>query len=65
MPMARWWKVQRYVWADMGTGEISIRLNMAGNLYYRIITELMGENVANDHDFFTMLREFRLGKKSI
>lgn len=50
--------------ADMGTGEISIRLNMAGNLYYRIITELMGENVANDHDFFTMLREFASAKKA-
>ncbi|MEI3503171.1 MAG: stage IV sporulation protein A [Anaerovoracaceae bacterium] len=49
--------------ADMGTGEIGIRLNMAGNLYYRIITELMGENVANDHDFFTMLREFASAKK--
>lgn len=50
--------------ADMGTGEISIRLNMAGNLYYRIITELMGENVTNDHDFFTMLREFATAKKA-
>lgn len=53
------------IWkADMGTGEIQIKLDMADNLYYRIITELMEEPVANDHEFFSMLREFASAKKA-
>lgn len=47
---------------DMGTGEVDLRLEMAEDLYYRIITELMGENVENDYQFFGLLKEFSEAK---
>lgn len=49
---------------DMGTGEIELRLNMAEDLYYRIITELMGTRVDNDYEFFNLLGEFADAKKA-
>lgn len=49
---------------DMGTGEIELKLNMAEDLYYRIITELMGTHVENDCEFFNLLREFSEAKKA-
>ncbi len=49
---------------DMGTGETELRLNMAEDLYYRIITELMGTQVDNDYEFFNLLREFSEAKKA-
>ena len=49
---------------DMGTGEIDLRLNMAEDLYYRIITELMGTRVDNDYEFFNLLKEFSDAKKA-
>lgn len=49
---------------DMGTGETELKLNMAENLYYRIITELMEENVENDYEFFALLKEFASAKKA-
>ncbi len=50
--------------ADMGTGEIKVRLDLAENLYYRIITEIMGEEISGDGEFFAMLREFSSAKKA-
>jgi len=49
---------------DMGTGEAEIRVDMAEDLYYSIITELMGENVENDYEFFTLLKEFSDAKRA-
>ena len=49
---------------DMGTGEVDIRLNMADDLYYRVITELMDEPVENDYEFFNLLKEFSQAKKA-
>ena len=37
---------------------------MVEDLYYRIITELMGQSVANDYEFFRLLGEFAAAKKS-
>ena len=49
--------------ADMGTGEAEVRLDMAEDLYYRIITEMMDQPVDNDYEFFSLLREFAAAKK--
>ncbi len=49
---------------DMGTGEVELRLDMEESLYYKIITELMGEDVENDYQFFSLLREFSDAKKA-
>ena len=37
---------------------------MAEDLYYRIITELMGTRVDNDYEFFNLLGEFADAKKA-
>ena len=49
---------------DMGTGEADVQLELAGNLYYRIITELMEEPVENDCEFFRLLKEFAIARKA-
>lgn len=49
---------------DMGTGEVNMQLELAGDLYYRIITELMEEPVENDCEFFRLLREFAADRKA-
>ena len=49
---------------NMGTGEIDLRLVMAENLYYRVITELMEEKVENDYQFFNLLKEFSQAKRA-
>ena len=49
---------------DMGTGEVEVQLEMAEELYFKIVTELMGENVENDYRFFELLREFSEAKKA-
>ncbi len=49
---------------DLGTGEVDLQLDMAEDLYYRIITELMEEPVGNDYEFFNLLREFSTARKA-
>lgn len=49
---------------DMGTGEIDLSLEMEETLYYQVITELMGEPVENDYEFFRLLKEFAQAKKA-
>lgn len=49
---------------DMGTGEAEIRLNIAEDMYYGIVTELMETPVENDYEFFKLLREFTEAKKA-
>ena len=48
---------------DMGKGEVQVQIEPAEELYYKVITELMGENVENDYRFFSLLREFASAKK--
>ena len=48
---------------DMGTGETALRLDMAPDLYYRIVTEMMGTQVNDDSEFFGLLREFAAAKQ--
>lgn len=49
---------------DMGTGQVDIRLDIFENLYYRIISELMEEEVENDYRFFNLLKQFSEAKKA-
>lgn len=49
---------------DMGTGEAEIWIEMAEELYLKVISELMGETVDNDYRFFELLREFADAKKA-
>ncbi|MDO4486916.1 MAG: stage IV sporulation protein A [Bacillota bacterium] len=49
---------------DMGSGEISLQLELAEELYYRVITELMDEPVNNDYEFFRLLKEFAAARKA-
>lgn len=47
---------------DMGTGEVELKLEMAEELYYKVLTELMGETVESDYQFFGLLRQFAEAK---
>ena len=49
---------------DMGTGEVEVQFEMAEELYFKIVSELMGEAVDNDYKFFELLREFSEAKKA-
>ena len=49
---------------DLGSGQAEMRLELFEPLYYKIITELMEEQVENDAQFFGLLREFSKAKKA-
>lgn len=49
---------------DLGSGQAELRLELFEPLYYKIITELMEEQVENDAQFFGLLREFSQAKKA-
>lgn len=49
--------------SDMGTGQTNIKLSICSELYYRVITELMEEEVRDDRQFFDLLKEFSEAKK--
>lgn len=49
---------------DLGSGQAEIRLELFEPLYYKVITELMEEQVENDVQFFALLREFSKAKKA-
>lgn len=48
---------------DMGSGEVELQLDLADDLYYKVVTELMGQEITSDRQFFSLLREFSQGKK--
>lgn len=48
---------------DMGSGEAELQLELAEDLYYRVVTELMGQKITSDYQFFSLLREFSAAKK--
>lgn len=50
---------------DLGSGQAELRLELFEPLYYRIITELMEEQVENDAQFFGLLKEFSKAEKSL
>lgn len=49
---------------NLGGGLVRIDVKMADGLFYKVVEELMDEEVANDYDFFRLLREFAAAKKS-
>lgn len=49
--------------SDMGTGRTCIKLSICGELYYKVITELMEEEVKDDCQFFSLLKEFSKAKR--
>ena len=49
---------------DLGTGEAVLDIRMADGLFYKIIGELMGEEIENDAHFYSLIGEFAEAKKS-
>ncbi len=49
---------------DLGTGIIDVEVNMVNGLYYKVIEEIMGEEVQNDYQFFKLIKEFSKDKKA-
>ena len=54
----------KIVKADMGSGLVTLRPIFGEGLYYKVIEELMGARVANDSQFFMLLREYTKAKKA-
>ncbi|MBQ2747092.1 MAG: stage IV sporulation protein A [Firmicutes bacterium] len=48
---------------DPATGTASVTLAMNQGLFYRVVSELMEEDVRNDAQFFSLIREFAKAKK--
>jgi len=49
---------------DLGTGEIDVVVTPVAGLFYRVIEEIMGEEVNNDYQFFNLIKEFAQAKRS-
>lgn len=49
---------------DLGTGDIEINVTPVEGLFYKVIEEIMGEEVSSDYHFFHLIREFANAKKS-
>jgi stage IV sporulation protein A len=49
---------------DLGTGEIDVVVTPVAGLFYRVIEEIMGEEVNNDYQFFNLIKEFSQSKRS-
>lgn len=49
---------------NLGTGVIDITVNMIDGLYYKVIEEIMGQEVQNDRQFFSLIKEFSQDKRS-
>ena len=43
---------------NLGTGSISISIKLKENLFYKVLTEISGENVANEFDLFSSFYKF-------
>lgn len=43
---------------NLGTGSISISIHLKENLFYKVLTEISGENVANEFDLFSSFYKF-------
>jgi len=49
---------------DLGTGNIDIDVKMVDGLFYKVVEEMMDQEVKNDYQFFGLLREFVASKKA-
>ncbi|MEG1931466.1 MAG: stage IV sporulation protein A, partial [Anaerovorax sp.] len=49
---------------NLGTGIIDVTMNMVEGLYYKVIEEIMGQEVRNDRQFFSLIKEFSKDKRS-
>lgn len=49
---------------DLGTGDIDVDIVPVEGLFYKVIEEIMGQEVTNDYQFFNLIKEFSQDKKS-
>lgn len=49
---------------DLGTGKAALDVILAGDLFYKIIGEQLGQEIENDAQFFYLLRELAEAKQS-
>lgn len=49
---------------DLGTGNIEVQVNAVKGLFYKVIEEIMGQDVSNDYQFFGLIKEYSQAKKS-
>ena len=49
---------------DLGTGDIEVEVTPVSGLFYKVIEEIMGQEVINDYQFFNLIQEFSRAKKS-
>jgi len=49
---------------DLGTGDIEVEIKAVDGLFYKVIEEIMGQEVSNDYQFFNLIKEFSQAKKS-
>lgn len=49
---------------NLGSGDVLIKVNMVDGLFYKVVEELMEEDVKNDYEFFKLLKTFSAAKKS-
>jgi len=48
----------------LGTGEVEVLVEVAEDLFYKVVEELMDQRVNNDYEFFQLLKEFAEAKRS-
>lgn len=48
---------------NLGTGEVNVRINLQDDLFYKILTELTGVEVANEGDLFAIISDLAKVKK--
>ncbi len=49
---------------DLGTGDIDVEVTPVDGLFYKVIEEIMGQEVNNDYQFFNLIKEFSQDKRS-
>lgn len=49
---------------DLGTGAAEVNLELEPGLFYRVVEELLGEEVPDDARFFALLKEFAASKRA-
>ncbi|WP_027399044.1 stage IV sporulation protein A [Anaerovorax odorimutans] len=49
---------------DLGTGNIEVEVEAVKGLFYKVLEEIMDEEVKNDYHFFKLIKEFSQAKKS-
>lgn len=49
---------------DLGTGNIEVQVSAVKGLFYKVIEEIMDQEVCNDYQFFELIKEYSKDKKS-